>query len=454
MSASLHARCPATGQCDQRSGFGQARHPATLSHLQQQPQRLLDARRRLFPSPRRHASSGRREVLLTTALLTIPTTRSDISSSQLPPLSSAAESSRYDFEGDTSVSEDEDDTPPTSCRPQAPPFRVTAPGRIVAVGDIHGDLAKAITLFKLAGVVEEVDRRLIWIGGDTTVVQLGDVLDRGAQEIASLQLLRNLDQQARQEGGAVYMINGNHESLNVAGDFRYATEGGMLESATMGGLRGVEAHMSPNQRAARLRLFSPGGHLAKELAHNATVLIVNDTMFAHGGVLMGHVQYGLERINLEVSAWMRGDRLGDGSRAPPPFLAMGDRKSIMWNRTFSQDFGTFHARYHACNELRQVLQRTGCKRLIVGHTPQQQGMNAECEGLVWRVDVGMSSGVLDAQPQALEISPARPQVGEEASIKVLGAPEDPLACFQQVQCKSHIVKKTSLAVDFMSKLGM
>ena len=42
----------------------------------------------------------------------------------------------------------------------------------------------------------------------------------------------------------------------------------------------------------------------------------------------------------------------------------------MWNRTFSQDFSTFHARYHACNELRQVLQRTGCKRLIVGHTPQ------------------------------------------------------------------------------------
>ncbi len=61
----------------------------------------------------------------------------------------------------------------------------------------------------------------------------------------------------------------------------------------------------------------------QELAHNPTVLIVNDTMFAHGGVLMGHVQYGLERINAEVAAWMRGDRLSDGSRAPPPFLAMG-----------------------------------------------------------------------------------------------------------------------------------
>ena len=55
-----------------------------------------------------------------------------------------------------------------------------------AVGDIHGDLVKAITLFKLAGVVEEVDRRLLWIGGDTTLVQLGDVLDRGSQEIGAL----------------------------------------------------------------------------------------------------------------------------------------------------------------------------------------------------------------------------------------------------------------------------
>lgn len=37
----------------------------------------------------------------------------------------------------------------------------------------------------------------------------------------------------------------------------------MLESAIMGGLRGVDAHLVANQRAARMRLFSPGGHLAK-----------------------------------------------------------------------------------------------------------------------------------------------------------------------------------------------
>ncbi len=38
----------------------------------------------------------------------------------------------------------------------------------------------------------------------------------------SLMLLRTLDQQARLEGGAVYMLNGNHESLNLCGNFRCA----------------------------------------------------------------------------------------------------------------------------------------------------------------------------------------------------------------------------------------
>lgn len=48
-----------------------------------------------------------------------------------------------------------------------------------------------------------------------------------------------------------------------------------------------------------------------------------------------------------------------------------DRRSVMWNRTFSQEcFGTFYDKYHACSQLRQVLDRTSCKRLVIGHTPQ------------------------------------------------------------------------------------
>ena len=43
----------------------------------------------------------------------------------------------------------------------------------------------------------------------------------------------------------------------------------------------------------------------------------------------------------------------------------------MWNRTFSQEcFGSFYDKYHASNQLKQVLERTNCSRLVIGHTPQ------------------------------------------------------------------------------------
>ena len=61
-------------------------------------------------------------------------------------------------------------------RPQAPPAPpptvLPAVPRLVAVGDLHGDLEKARQAFRIAGLVDERDR---WVGGTTTVVQVGDV---------------------------------------------------------------------------------------------------------------------------------------------------------------------------------------------------------------------------------------------------------------------------------------
>jgi hypothetical protein len=39
----------------------------------------------------------------------------------------------------------------------------------------------------------------------------------------------------------------------------------------------------------------------------------------------------------------------------------------------------------------QVLARTGTKRLIVGHTPQQRGINSAANERLWRVDTAMCS---------------------------------------------------------------
>ncbi|KAL8121361.1 hypothetical protein AgCh_018193 [Apium graveolens] len=57
---------------------------------------------------------------------------------------------------------------------------------------------------------------------------------------------------------------------------------------------------------ARSVFFRPGGPLASELAKHPIILKVNDWLFCHGGLLPHHAAYGIERLNKEVSTWMRG----------------------------------------------------------------------------------------------------------------------------------------------------
>jgi hypothetical protein len=47
--------------------------------------------------------------------------------------------------------------------------------------------------------------------------------------------LERLQRQAAAAGGALWVLNGNHETMNVGGNFRYATQGGLcLPAATSG----------------------------------------------------------------------------------------------------------------------------------------------------------------------------------------------------------------------------
>lgn len=63
-------------------------------------------------------------------------------------------------------------------------------------------------------------RAVLW-----RAVQVGDILDRGDQELKLLYMLERLQRQAAAAGGALWVLNGNHETMNVGGNFRYATKG-------------------------------------------------------------------------------------------------------------------------------------------------------------------------------------------------------------------------------------
>lgn len=82
--------------------------------------------------------------------------------------------------------------------------------RVIAIGDLHGDLDKAKESFRIGGLIDDHDQ---WIGGKTVVVQVGDLLDRGDREVELLYWLERIAKKAKQHGGAVHVINGNHGRL-------------------------------------------------------------------------------------------------------------------------------------------------------------------------------------------------------------------------------------------------
>jgi len=95
-----------------------------------------------------------------------------------------------------------------------------APGRIVAIGDIHGELDGVVGILQKAGVVDATQK---WAGGNTTLVVTGDFIDRGAKSRAVMDLLMALEKQAPKSGGRTFILLGNHEAMNIYGDLRYVT---------------------------------------------------------------------------------------------------------------------------------------------------------------------------------------------------------------------------------------
>ncbi|MFG1691479.1 metallophosphoesterase [Gemmatimonadota bacterium] len=251
------------------------------------------------------------------------------------------------------------------------------PERIVAIGDLHGDLEAARAALRLGGAIDAEDN---WIGGDLVVVQTGDILDRGDQERAIFALFRRLGEEASLAGGAVHVLNGNHELMHAYHDFRYVTEGGyadyqdvpvpqVLDSL----LDSIDVHQRPRAMA-----FRPGGPSALLLAEQKTALILGSSLFTHGVILPFHVDMGLDEMNRSIRSWLLDE-------IEQPEWIRGDNSPV-WGRLYSRE-----PSQAACDTLDMVLDRLGVERMVVGHTVQETGITAYCGGRVWCIDVGMAA---------------------------------------------------------------
>ena len=250
---------------------------------------------------------------------------------------------------------------------------------IYVIGDIHGDLS---VLLKSLRKINIIDTNLNWTGSDSHIVQLGDILDGGGrgdkmntgnsqamEEFTIFEFLNNLDSQARRLGGRVHYLIGNHELMNLLGDFRYVAPN----------------HLNSTGTEIRKKLFKPGGYMASMLAcHSYGVLKINNWIFCHAGLLPQHLN---NRSITDINNLVRGVFSGKISlkhiSSEEQELLLGNT-SLFWNRFYSKNKDN-------CTVLNKTLDivNKGSGGMIVGHTPHYSITNI-CREKLYFADVGLS----------------------------------------------------------------
>src|SRR6056297_946560 len=304
-------------------------------------------------------------------------------------------------------------------------YRFEGVERVVVVGDIHGAYEELVTLLQGTGLV---DGELRWTGGESHLVSLGDLLDRGDYGKQVMDLLMRLGGEAAAAGGAVHIVHGNHEAMNLSGDLRYVSDGDYAQFGTQ------SAGNLPAGFFGRREALAPEGEYGAWLLQLPVAVVVNDTLYVHGGVSPMLEGLSLESLNQRARADLRRFAQGwhalleaglvsdeDGFReiieraaalgedAPPEARAAADAITSaaeglpfvpggpLWYRGNS----LCHA-YLESEPTVRVLDQLGAARVAVGHTPTRgRRITSRLDGRVLRVDTGMNVEAYKGCPSAL-----------------------------------------------------
>ena len=306
-------------------------------------------------------------------------------------------------------------TPASAARPTA--------SRIIAVGDLHGDFQAWLTIARAAGLV---DPRGHWTGGNTTLVQLGDVTDREPDSLKIIRSLQQLQKEAPRSGGRVVVVLGNHEAMNLLGDYRYTTPGEFAAFADSGSAarrdRVYELNRAAIEAAYRARdpkltadavrqawlavtplgwvehklAWQPSGEFGQWAARNSAVVKIGGTLFVHGGLSAEYATIPMDEVNRRVAAAMAAADESPKSILTDPLGPLwyrglvGRDAEAEAERTENARAAPAAQRPTIDEELDAVLAAYGAKRLVIAHTPILSGIAITNGGRLARIDTGIS----------------------------------------------------------------
>ena len=285
--------------------------------------------------------------------------------------------------------------------------------RIIVLGDIHGDYKLAISMLTIGKVIKIMNDTVIWVGGQTYVVQVGDQIDKcrpydghkcneknttyndEQSELKILKLFTDLDFQARKVGGAVVSLLGNHEIMNAEGNTSYASYEGNMEFANFE----INGKKIKSGKKARVLAFAPGNEIGTFLGCSRyPAVIIGSNLFVHAGVVNGLIKElnlnnrsNLNKIDMAMRLWL----LGSVKKEYIQRIINANETSMFWTRILGKIPPDVPLTDNRCiNHIDSVLKLFNVGNIVIGHTPQSfsysDDINGTCSNTIWRVDNGSS----------------------------------------------------------------
>ncbi|CAK0860412.1 unnamed protein product [Prorocentrum cordatum] len=291
---------------------------------------------------------------------------------------------------------------------------------VFSVGDLHGDYEALSSILQRLGLTTATGR---WSGGTATLVQTGDVVDRGPSSQKLLRAFSQLQEEAALAGGRVVLLYGNHEVMEMQGDTSY------VNADELSGAGGLEVWS---------RLWSPAGDMGRLVRGRLqAVAVVGGVLFSHAGVLpqlaapfSGQGSDAASSLNALVQRVLEGSKEELGSIGHVD--AVVEKAYMTWHEAsvangvnhtsflavnpglvfgehgpfWCHFFGTDGNETKVCEWLNRTLAAFGASRMVVGHMPQAAGrVRPRCSGRLLLADTDISEAMQGAglnHPSAVE----------------------------------------------------
>jgi hypothetical protein len=256
--------------------------------------------------------------------------------------------------------------------------------RIIVIGDIHGDIRRFKNILIDAKII---NNDLEWIANppETIILQLGDQIDslnrmtdenwEVLKDYEMIYFTEQLNMIARSKGGYCISIIGNHELMNIIGDFSYVSENSSSD--------------------LRKNLFKPKGSLALILAKRPLIFKIGDLLFCHAKLDIHHLNLlkkynkDLMYINTIWKNYLENEKINIEDKEIIDNIIIGSN-GILWNRN-----------NNIKTETAELFKELNITYMFLGHTSYDKILIKDNQ--IWYCDTGISRAFGKKEYQYLDI---------------------------------------------------